>query len=54
MFQFNECDLMQPFIDAGKPVLNAEYNVIATMPITCRRSATDSVNRQFSTLVLPR
>jgi hypothetical protein len=23
--QYNECNLTQPFIDAGKPVLNAEY-----------------------------
>lgn len=23
--QYNECDVLQPFIDAGKPVLNAEY-----------------------------
>lgn len=24
-FQFEECDLLRPFLDAGKPVFNAEY-----------------------------
>jgi hypothetical protein len=26
-FQYNECDLLLPFINAGKPVFNIEYNL---------------------------
>ncbi|TBW49698.1 endo alpha-1,4 polygalactosaminidase [Marinobacter halodurans] len=53
-FQYDECDRLQPFIDASKPVLNAEY-LDAYANDASQRAAlcTDSINRQFSTLVLP-
>ncbi len=49
-FEFNECDLLQPFIDAGKAVLNAEYasRYVSDSSSLC----TDANARQFSTLVL--
>lgn len=53
-FEYNECDRLQPFIDANKAVLNAEYLDEYVNNATQRnRLCTDSVNRQFSTLVLP-
>ncbi|WP_394171303.1 endo alpha-1,4 polygalactosaminidase [Saccharospirillum alexandrii] len=54
-FEYDECGLLEPFIDAGKPVLNAEYpaddwlddaNAIDQL---CNQAGT----LQFSTLVLP-
>lgn len=48
--KYNECELMQAFIDAGKPVFNAEYEVEESeREALCQ----DSINRQFKTLVLP-
>ncbi|PIE43430.1 MAG: endo alpha-1,4 polygalactosaminidase [Gammaproteobacteria bacterium] len=49
--QYNECDLLQPFIDAGKPVFNAEYadRYLADSRVLC----SDTLNRQFRTLILP-
>ncbi len=53
---YDECDLLAPFIDAGKPVFNAEY----TEADTAQAAATladqicaDALARQFRTLVLP-
>ncbi|WP_111498017.1 endo alpha-1,4 polygalactosaminidase [Marinobacter bohaiensis] len=52
-FEYDECDKLQPFIDANKAVFNAEY-LDAYRTDTAQRNAlcTASVNRQFSTLIL--
>ena len=52
--EYNECDLLTPFITNGKPVFNAEYasryvNDAATRQALC----TDSLARSFRTLILP-
>ena len=44
-FEFNECDLLRPFISAGKAVFSAEYNLTAAE--VCPRAAV----LQFSTLI---
>ena len=42
------------FINNGKPVFNAEYRAVYVNDANARRDlCTDSINRQFSTLVLP-
>ncbi|HIP62302.1 MAG TPA: endo alpha-1,4 polygalactosaminidase [Sulfurovum sp.] len=52
--EFNECEAMQPFIDANKPVFNAEYanryrnNTNGTRDNIC----TKSIAMKFKTLVL--
>ena len=54
-FEYDECDALTPFIDAGKPVFNAEYqdeyvnNTGGARTTLC----TDANALQFSTLVLP-
>ena len=53
-FEYDECDLLTPFTDAEKPVLNAEYKQAYVDDAATRNAlCTDSVNRQFSTLILP-
>lgn len=53
-FQYDECDALTPFIKAGKAVFNAEYAQIYVDDANARSAmCTDSINRQFSTLVLP-
>jgi len=53
-FAYDECSLLATFIDAGKPVLNAEYeDSYVSDPIARSALCTDALNRQFSTLVLP-
>ncbi|WP_428241647.1 endo alpha-1,4 polygalactosaminidase [Gynuella sp.] len=53
-FEYDECDLLKPFIDAGKPVLNAEYNSKYRNNTNTRNNlCNQSVNMQFSTLILP-
>lgn len=53
-FEFAECDLLAPFINQAKPVLNAEYKPEYVSDSASRQAlCADSVNRQFSTLVLP-
>lgn len=53
--KFNECSLLQPFIDANKAVLNAEYsskyvnNINGARDVMCA----DSLALKFKTLVLP-
>ncbi len=53
--EYNECDQMQLFIDANKPVFNAEYsqeyvdNNNSERDIMCN----DANNENFQTLVLP-
>ncbi len=51
---YNECGLLQPFLDAGKPVFNAEYTdtesqAVALGPILCPTALSDN----FRTLILP-
>jgi len=53
--RYNECDKISPFIDANKPVLNAEY---AQKYVDNNNSQRDnmcanSINLKFKTLVLP-
>lgn len=52
--QFNECDTLQPFISANKPVLNLEYNSIYVDDGNQhQRLCDDAEARGFYTLVLP-
>lgn len=52
--EFSECESLQLFIDAGKPVFNAEYADVFVNDINQRNSmCEDSSNRGFNTLVLP-
>jgi len=52
-FEYQECDLLSPFIEQGKPVLNAEYaqdqNAATTLGATVCPQADDL---QFSTLIM--
>lgn len=56
-FQYDECELLGPFIDAGKPVLNAEYPdenddlSLDDGSITALCNAANTL--KFSTLALP-
>jgi hypothetical protein len=53
-FEFSECDLLAPFISAGKAVLNAEYLQVYVDDESTRDAlCTESLERQFSTLILP-
>lgn len=53
-FEYNECDLLKPFVTAGKPVFNIEYRSIYATSTSSRQAlCTDSLNRQFRTLILP-
>ncbi len=51
----NECEKMQPFIDANKPVLNAEYAQIYVDNNDSQRDSmcAESIDMKFRTLVLP-
>lgn len=52
-FEQSECDKLQPFIDAGKAVLNIEYASEYVDDLDARTSmCTDSNNKKFSTLVM--
>ena len=52
---YNECDKMQPFIDANKPVLNAEYKDEYVDNNNSERDnmCSNANNLSFQTLVLP-
>ncbi len=53
-FEYDECGLLTPFIDADKPVLNAEYKQAYVDDTSARQAlCNDSINLQFSTLILP-
>ena len=53
-FEYSECDTLAPFINNGKPVLNAEYKEEYVNSAPSRLSlCNDATSRQFSTLVLP-
>ncbi len=53
-FEYNECDLLTPFVVQGKPVFNIEYRSVYVTDASRRQAlCTDSLNRQFKTLILP-
>ncbi|HFD11698.1 MAG TPA: endo alpha-1,4 polygalactosaminidase [Crenotrichaceae bacterium] len=53
-FQYNECDLLTPFIALGKAVLNVEYKQRYVDDSAARNKlCSNAGNRQFSTLILP-
>ena len=52
--EFDECETLQPFIDAAKPVFNAEYADSFVDDDNQRNSMCEDANsRGFATLVLP-
>jgi hypothetical protein len=52
--QYDECDLLSPFIEAGKPVFNAEYADLYVDDETERNQLCQSMNDSgIRTLVLP-
>ncbi len=53
-FEYTQCDKLSPFIDNGKPVLQAEYKQDYINDVSARNAmCSESLNMQFSTLVLP-
>lgn len=53
-FQYNECDRITPFIEAGKAVLTAEYKAKYVENAEARNNlCTKANNKSFSTLILP-
>lgn len=53
-FEYAECETLVPFIDNGKPVLNAEYQQAYIDDANARNALCDeSLDLQFSTLILP-
>jgi len=53
-FEFDECDALQPFIDAGRPVFNAEYADSFFGDANARAGmCADALASSFRTLVLP-
>jgi hypothetical protein len=53
-FEYDECDTLSPFIEAGKPVFNAEYKTVWVNDAGERSLLCADANaRQFSTLILP-
>jgi hypothetical protein len=53
--RYHECDLLQPFISAGKPVFNAEYSQkYVDDPEERAALCADARARSFQTLVLPK
>jgi hypothetical protein len=53
--EYNECDRLRPFIDANKPVLNAEYKEKYVNNHNNERDTmcSESINLEFKTLILP-
>jgi hypothetical protein len=52
--EFNECDLLAPFINAGKPVFNAEYASTFVNDTALRQQlCMTALAQQLHTLVLP-
>ena len=53
-FEFAECDLLQPFLDAGKPVFSAEYASNLVNDSAARAAlCADARGRKLHTLILP-
>ena len=52
--EYDECDLLGPFVDAGKPVFNAEYASVYVDDAQARGDlCADALARDLRTLVLP-
>lgn len=52
--EFDECDALAAFIDAGKPVFNAEYLARYANDAAARQEVCDdAAARRFQTLILP-
>ena len=52
--EYDECGLLQPFLDAGKPVFNAEYADQFVDDAAERQSmCSDAVDQGLQTLILP-
>ena len=51
--EYDECDGLAPFINAGKPVFNAEYAYDYNDSDAMQALCADALNRDFRTLVLP-
>jgi hypothetical protein len=53
--EYDECDKMKPFIDANKPVLNAEYAIKYVDNNNSERDdmCNNAINLQFKTIVFP-
>lgn len=53
-FAYDECEALQPFIDAGKPVLNVEYDPVLATDTDARRALCERARHlKFQTLILP-
>jgi hypothetical protein len=53
-FEYDECEALSPFIDAGKAVFNAEYADLYVNDATVRNSlCVKAMNAQMSHLILP-
>lgn len=53
-FEYQECEMLAPFIRANKAVFNAEYKALWRNNTAERNTlCTQSINLQFSTLILP-
>ncbi len=53
-FEYDECNLLVPFINAGKAVLNAEYLALYRTDMTVRGNlCADALTLQVSSLILP-
>jgi endo-alpha-1,4-polygalactosaminidase (GH114 family) len=52
--QYGECDQLQPFLDAGKPVFNAEYADDETAALEMAESVCpDALDEDIRTLIMP-
>lgn len=52
--EFSECEALQPFLDAGKPVLNAEYAAEYVTDSGARQAmCAESLSQNIRSLVLP-
>ncbi len=52
--EFDECDRLAPFVEAGKPVLSAEYAArFVNLPVIRNQMCAESLNQGLRTLVLP-
>ncbi len=52
--EFEECDALQPFIDANKAVFNAEYDDTYVNDASTRNALCDNaIDQNLSTLILP-
>jgi hypothetical protein len=54
--EYSECDLLQPFIDAGKPVFNAEYtnrDTLAAAEALAQTLCPEALAANLRTLILP-